>query len=458
MKKIGVVSLGCPKNTVDTELLLGDLLAGGYEFTPAPEEAEVLIVNTCGFIESAKRESINAILDMAKMKTDGKCQKLIVTGCLSERYSEELLTEIGEIDHLLGVNQYPRLREILNEPEPALTSVEARNHVNEPAAYFESHTGRVLTTPFYTSYIKIGEGCSNQCAFCIIPKMRGRFRSRTPESILEEVRVFADRGVKEFNLVSQDTTMYGLDLRMKDGLVDLLRQMVTLAGVHWIRLFYCYPTFIRASLMEFMADEPKVCKYIDVPLQHIHDEMLTRMKRQERETGVRAMLEALRRKVPGIALRTTFITGFPGETDAHFQHLAGFLREAEFDHVGVFPYSDEEGTTAFHLSGKVPARVARERRDELMSIQRDIAARKNRARIGQVHPVLVEGADPAEPYLVTGRLPIQGPEIDGQVLIENSAVEPGDLVPMKITGASGYDLVATALTGQRNRRVGAASA
>ena len=441
MKKLGMISLGCPKNAVDTELVLGDLQGDEYEITPDQKEADVIIVNTCGFIESSKKESIDAILEMAALKTEGKCKKLVVTGCLSERYSNELLKEIPEIDHMLGVNQYPRLKQILKESDSRKENTSI-NHVHEPAEYFESYMNRVLTTPFYSAYLKLGEGCSNKCAFCIIPKIRGQFRSRSPESIIAEAEHFAQHGVKEFNLISQDTTMYGVDLRMKNGLVQLLKSLSKINGIEWMRLFYCYPTFINSELIEYIASEEKVCNYADVPLQHTHNFMLQRMKRQETEKGVRSMIDELRIKVPGIALRTTFITGFPGETDEHFRHLLEFVREIEFDHIGVFTYFHEEGTTAFNYQDLVPNEIAVSRRDELMSVQQEINRKKNKARVGEVLPVLIEGADPEEENLVTGRLATQAPEIDGQVIIEESNVEIGQIVPMLITGSTDYDLVA----------------
>jgi len=447
MKKIGMISLGCPKNAVDTEYLLGDLVNTGYEITTRQEEADVLVVNTCGFIESAKRESVDAILEMAQLKTDGKCRKLIVTGCLSERYSDELLKEIPEIDHIFGVNQYPRLKQVLREPDPSSGMTEARNQMNGPAEYFEPYANRILTTPHYSAYLKIAEGCSNKCAFCIIPKMRGNIRSQPLASLVTEARQLAENGVRELNLISQDTTMYGLDLRMKNGLVRLLRSLVEVRGIEWIRLFYCYPTFIDTELIEFIAAESRVCSYIDVPLQHTHDEMLARMKRQEREKTVRSMLEEIRSKIPGVALRTTFITGFPGETEAHFRHMLDFVQETRFDHVGAFTYSHEEGTTAYDYPDDVPLKVKQERKDELLKVQKEISLQKNQSKIGEVYPVLVEGCDSEESYLVTGRLPTQAPEIDGQVIIEASDVEPGQIVPMRIIAATDYDVVATRIDG-----------
>ncbi|MBT5549196.1 MAG: 30S ribosomal protein S12 methylthiotransferase RimO [Nitrospina sp.] len=437
MKKIGMVSLGCPKNTVDSERVLGDLVSSGFSLTPDEEDAEVIIVNTCGFIESAKKESIDTILEMAQHKTEGKCKQLIVTGCLAERYGQELLDEIPEIDHMLGVGQYPQLKNIIADADPL-----SKNHVATPAEYYESYTDRLLTTAFYTAYLKISEGCSNRCAFCIIPKMRGPMRSRSPESILAEAEHLARKGVKEFNLISQDTTMYGFDLGMKDGLVRLLREMVKVEGLEWIRLLYCYPTFLNSEMIELIASEPKICSYIDVPLQHTHDEMLKSMKRQETEGGVRKMLEEVRLKIPDVALRTTFITGFPGETETHFKHTLRFLCEMEFDHVGIFTYSDEEGTTAYDYPGRVPEEVKEERKNILMEFQKDIALRKNRERLGKIESILVEGFDPQENYLMTGRLASQAPDIDGQVLLEKCEAEPGEIISAQIKQVADYDLIA----------------
>lgn len=439
MKKIGLVSLGCPKNTVDSERVLGDLASSGFSITENEEEAEVIIVNTCGFIESAKKESIDTILEMAQHKTEGKCKQLIVTGCLAERYSQELLDEIPEIDQMLGVGQYPQLKNFIGD------NGSSKNHVATPAEYYESYTDRLLTTAFYTAYLKIAEGCSNRCAFCIIPKMRGPFRSRSPESILAEAEHLAEKGVKELNLISQDTTMYGFDLGMKDGLIRLLREMAKIDGLEWMRLLYCYPTFLTSELIEFIASEPKVCRYIDVPLQHTHDEMLKSMKRQETEGGVRKMLDELRLKIPDAALRTTFITGFPGETEAHFQHMVRFLCEMEFDHVGIFTYSDEEGTTAYDYPGRVPQEVKEERRDTLMEFQKEIVLRKNKERVGKVESVLVEGFDPQENYLMTGRLTSQAPDIDGQVILEKCEADPGQIISVRINKVADYDLIAEPL-------------
>jgi len=440
MKKVGMVSLGCPKNTVDSERVLGDLASSGFKLTQDDKDAEVIIVNTCGFLESAKKESVDTILEMARHKTEGNCKQLIVTGCLAERYGQELLDEIPEIDHMLGVGQYPQLKNIIEEVDPL-----SRNHVATPAEYYESYTDRLLTTAFYTAYLKISEGCSNRCAFCIIPKMRGPMRSRSPESILAEAEHLALKGVKELNLISQDTTMYGFDLGMKDGLVRLLAEMAKVEKLQWIRLLYCYPTFLSSEMIEFIASEPKVCNYIDVPLQHTHDEMLKSMKRQETEDGVRRMLDEIRLKIPDVALRTTFITGFPGETETHFQHTVQFLSEIEFDHVGIFTYSDEEGTTAFEYPNRVPLEVKAERRNILMEFQKEIALRKNQDRVGKVEQVLVEGFDP-ENYLMTGRLASQAPDIDGQVILEKCETDPGEIIPVCIKQEVDYDLLGEPVT------------
>lgn len=432
-----MVSLGCPKNTVDSERVLGDLTASGYDLTPDEKDAEIIIVNTCGFIESAKKESVEAILDMARNKAEGKCKKLIVTGCLAERHTQELLDEIPEIDHMLGVKQYPQLKNIIEDDD--FTN---RNHVATPAEYYESYTDRLLTTAFYTAYLKISEGCSNRCAFCIIPKMRGPMRSRSPESILAEAENLAQRGVKEFNIISQDTTMYGFDLAMKDGLIRLLKDMAKIDDLQWIRLLYCYPTFLNSSLIDYMAVEEKLCRYVDVPLQHTHNEILKKMKRQETENGVRKMLDELRFKIPDIALRTTFITGFPGETDDHFKHMVRFLGEMQFDHVGIFTYSDEEGTVAYDYPDRVPEEVKIERKNILMECQKNIVLRKNQEKVGHTKSVLVEGFDAQENYIMTGRLPSQAPDIDGQVILEKCEAEPGEIISVSITAAADYDLVA----------------
>jgi len=300
-----------------------------------------------------------------------------------------------------------------------------------------------LTTPFYSAYVKIAEGCSNKCAFCIIPKLRGPIQSRPVDSILSEVKQLAARGVREFNLVSQDTTLYGYDIGMKRGLIELLEAMAEVQGVDWIRLFYNYPTVLTTELMDTVQRIDQVCKYIDVPLQHTHDFMLKHMKRQETEAGVRKMVDELRQRIPGVALRTTFITGFPGETEAHFEHMLDFVKEMQFDHVGVFAYSDEPDTTAFDYNDKVDPEVGAARRDQLMATQREIALRKNRERVGQIHQALVEGLDNEDGILMLGRLPFQGPDVDGQVILEQCEAEPGDIVPVRITGALDYDLVAT---------------
>ncbi len=437
MKKIGMVSLGCPKNLVDTESLLGDLSINGYELTPDQDEADVIIINTCGFLQSSVKESVETILEMAEYKDRGTCRKLIVTGCLAERHPEELLKEIPEIDHLLGTRQYPLIKNLLHAGD------NRRNLVHEPAQYIENYGQRIQTTPRHMAYVKIAEGCSNQCAFCIIPQLRGPITSRPPEAILREVQALADSGVREINIVSQDTTLYGYDIRLKDGLIDLLRQIDKIEGIAWVRLFYCYPTMVTERLMDAVADIEKVVPYMDIPLQHTHDVMLSRMKRQERETGVRKMLDQLRQRIPGVALRTTFITGFPGETKDHFNHMHAFLQEYQFDHLGVFVYSDEEGTAAFEYPDRVPVEIAEERRGILMETQLGLVKKKQAMRVGSPATVLVEGMD--DDCLLTGRLPTQGPDIDGQVILEQCTAEPGSIIPVRLTGILDYDFIATPL-------------
>ncbi|MBI5182792.1 MAG: 30S ribosomal protein S12 methylthiotransferase RimO [Nitrospinae bacterium] len=447
-KKVGIVSLGCPKNRVDTERMLGILSGRGHIITSEEKEADVLIVNTCGFIESAKEESIDAILDLAQYKKNGRCQRLIVTGCLSQRYGRELIDEIPEIDYITGIADPTVISNIVDNDNGI-----KRIWIEGPAPPSDEDGERILTTPPYTAYVKIAEGCSNRCSFCIIPALRGPFRSRPLESIIKEVRNLADRGVKEINLISQDTTMYGMDLRMKDGLVRLLKDLVNIEGIQWIRLLYCYPTFITKELIDVMGKEEKICRYIDLPLQHIHNDILKGMCRQERDRDIKDLLMFIRDKIPDITIRTTFIVGFPCETEGHFQYLYDFVKEMRFERIGVFTYSREEGTEAGRLRDQVPEKVKMERFDSIMRLQQGISLEHNKRLINTIQSLLVHGH--IEPTslcvaprqvtdnspLITGRLMSQAPEVDGIVYLKDSDVEIGEILPIKITGAMEYDLV-----------------
>lgn len=436
---VGVISLGCPKNLVDTETVLADFAAKGYGVTNDPEEADVLLVNTCGFIRDAKEESVNAILEMAAIKKAHPYKKLVVTGCLSQRYGASLAEEIPEIDVLAGTSQYKDLIPIVEAKNPDFAT--ADNRVESPRFSREPVGERVLATAPHTAYVKIAEGCNNPCAFCIIPRLRGPYVSRTPEDIEREVTALAGRGVKEIILISQDTTLYGRDLEERTSLAALLPRLAAVEGVVWIRLLYLYPTLVTAELLETMAREPKVAPYLDIPLQHSHSAVLKRMRRVERSDGIVNKLEMIRTLLPDAAIRATFIVGFPGETVEEFEHLFSFVKAQRFDHLGIFTYSDEEDTEAFGLPDKVPAEVAEERKNRLMECQQEISREKLAARVGETVYVLMEGESDETELLLQGRTMGQAPEIDGVTLINDGFAEPGEIVPVVITEAHDYDLV-----------------
>ncbi|MBI5748120.1 MAG: 30S ribosomal protein S12 methylthiotransferase RimO [Nitrospinae bacterium] len=440
LKKIGMVSLGCPKNTVDSEIVLGSLADKGYSVTSDEGDADVIIVNTCGFIDSAKEESIDAILEMAEYKRKGNCQKLVVMGCLSQRYKDELLKEIPEIDYLVGAGDFKGVAEMIESKNGI-----KKSKVREPVFDFNENTHRVLTTPRYTAYVKIAEGCSNRCSFCIIPKIRGPFKSRNVDSIVREAEILSDKGVKELNLISQDTTMFGADTGLKNGLSELLKRLIKIDGVRWIRLLYCYPTFLNDDIIEIMKNEEKICKYLDLPLQHSHDDILKAMMRQEREGEIRDLIYKIRDAIPDIAIRTAFIVGFPGETDRHFEHLSSFVKEMKFEHLGVFTYSPEEGTKAAEIPNHVLEDVKNKRKDAIMEIQKRVSLEKNKKFIGTTQDVIVEETTGSDEFLISGRMQTQAPEIDGVVYIEKSEVRAGDILPVKITKAMEYDLIGEAV-------------
>jgi ribosomal protein S12 methylthiotransferase len=384
MKKVGFISLGCPKNLVDSEVMMGQLKEAGYEITGDASEADTLVVNTCGFIESAKQESVEAILEAARLKTEGKAQRLVVAGCLVERYRDELRAEMPEVDAFIGTSQINDILAVCDE-QVNTRSLPIIALGNQSATYlYDESTPRVLATPGYTAFIKIAEGCDRPCAFCFIPQMRGHFRSRRFGSIIVEAQQLADEGVKELVLVAQDSSRYGEDLGKADALAHLLRELSHLNGVEWVRVMYTYPTHISDAFLDVLAEEPKAVKYLDMPLQHASRNVLKLMKRGGTRASLERLIERVRKRVPGIAIRTTFITGFPGETEEDFEELLTFVRRVEFDRVGVFTYSDEEGTPAFELPRKVDARTAKRRRARLMKEQARISRKRNRARIGSI--------------------------------------------------------------------------
>ena len=459
--KIGFVSLGCPKNLVDGEVMLGIARDAGHEITVDASNADVLVVNTCAFIDAAKQESIDAILEMAALKRDGACSRLVVTGCLAERYRDELRKEIPEIDAVLGTGEVPDILNALQPSAPSgvsplklFRSADLRSDprtapVPAPSALptylYDAETPRLLTTPGHFAYVKIAEGCDYTCAFCIIPTLRGSYRSRTSASIVREARAMAERGVRELLLISQDTTFFGIDRGDRGALARLLRELNTIDGLEWIRLLYLYPTTITDDVLTAMAECDKVCRYIDLPLQHASAAVLKRMRRPGNRRTYDQLLARIRRMVPGVTLRTTLIVGFPGETDADFAELDGFVADTAFDHVGVFTYSHEEGTRAYALPDDVPAPVKRRRRNALMSRQKRIVARSQRARRGTEVRLLIDGPSPQHELVLQGRLEGQAPEIDPVVYLTDcdpAVHRPGDLISARIVGARGYDLVA----------------
>ncbi len=451
MQKIGFVSLGCPKNLVDSEVMMGQLQQHGYQLTTVREEADVMVVNTCGFIQSAKEESINTIIEMAGLKETGKLKRLVVAGCLVERYRQDLLNQLPEVDAVLGTSE---IEKIVAAVDPAAVAAQDAAFVASnawmtrglPTYLYDENSPRVLATQKHFAYVKIGEGCDHTCAFCAIPQMRGKFRSRRAASLVAEAEALAARGVKELVLISQDSTQYGLDLGLKDGLADLLRALARVDGVEWIRVMYTYPNSLSDATLRVMAEEAKVCSYLDMPLQHASAAVLKRMRRGGNRLLLEKLLNRAKDIVPGIALRTTFIVGFPGETDEDFEELLAFVRAIEFDRVGVFTYSDEEGTHGFDLDGKVPARVMRSRRAKLMREQAKISKRKNKALIGRRFRALLEGISQETDLLLQARLESQAPEVDGHVLIndvpEGFAGKAGDFIEIEISEAHEYDLVA----------------
>ena len=427
-----MVSLGCSKNRVDTETALGLLKDRGYVFSPDPAKADILMVNTCGFIDSAKEESINTILEMAEYKKTGRCRLLVVTGCLAQRYEKSLLEEIPEIDLLLGVNQYASLPDSIDR---AMAGSRI-SRCQDDLSYLEH--SRVLTTPFYSAYVRIGEGCSNRCAFCAIPLIRGPYRSRKEEDILNEIRDLAGRGVREHILVAQDTTRYGTEGGRRSALPELMKKAAAIDGVDWLRVLYCYPDETSDELLDVLAGEGPACPYLDIPLQHINGDLLRRMRRRGTPEDIYRCVRGARAR--GLTLRTSLIVGFPGETEDQFRELLDFVAETEFDRLGAFMFSPEEGTPAADMPDQVPDEVKQERYDRLMSLQQGISLKRNRSRIGSVEQVLV--TDIGEDGTCLGRSSREAPETDGEIIVDTGRTVPeaGRMIPVEITGADAYDL------------------
>ncbi len=435
---VSLVSLGCPKNLVDAEVMLGHLPTDRFNIVTDEAQADIIIVNTCSFIKDAQEESVDTILEVADYKKNGRCQLLVVSGCLPQRYREKLADELPEVDLFMGTADAPRIVALLDAQLGKSGQTEA---IGLPEFLYDHTTPRVKSSPFYSTYVKIAEGCANHCSYCVIPQLRGTLRSRSIASVVEEVRKLTAEGVKEVNLIAQDITAYGADRSDGARIEDLLRELVKIDDLRWLRLLYAYPDGLSDELIELIASEEKICNYLDIPLQHVDSAILAMMNRRIDEAGIRALVGRLRERIPELTLRTSFIVGFPGETEEQFSRLHDFINEGHFERVGVFRYSREEGTAAAGLENQVPERVKKARYAKLMKTQQRVSFRKNRALVGRTEPVLVEGFSEETELLLRGRSIRQAPDIDGQVYITAGQAEIGDIVELRITDSSDYDLI-----------------
>jgi ribosomal protein S12 methylthiotransferase len=436
-EKVYLESLGCAKNLVDSEVIAGCLQKYGYTFTTSKEEADIIIVNTCAFIKDASQEAVDTILNLALLKKEGNCRRLVVAGCLPQRYGKQLVHELKEVDLFVGVGEFPRIGELLEAErrEPSFHPL----HISTPTFLLDHTTPRILSTPLYTAYVKIAEGCAHHCSFCTIPQIKGPYQSRPPESITAEVKMLVAKGVKEINLIAQDTTFYGRDLTHKKDLPYLLKQLSQIEGIEWIRVLYTHPDHLSNDLIKIIGEEEKIVNYIDLPLQHISNRILKRMGREKDSTKIRELITELRRNIPNLSLRTTFMVGFPGETDKDFGLLIDFVKEIEFEHLGAFRYSDEEETKAYRFAWKVSVQVIDERYHTLMFTQSQISLKNNQKLIGSTQKVLVESTS-SETGMPFGRTSFQAPEIDGIVYLHKGNAVVGEMVEVKVTDASEYDL------------------
>ena len=444
------VSLGCPKNLVDSQVMLGLLEKERYSITDTPENAEVIIVNTCSFIQASKEESIETILEMAQLKESAKCKVLVASGCLSQRYSKELETEMPEVDLFIGTGQYHRITELLTEHGKAKeigAPLPKRSYIDQPAFIHTEVDPRLHTGPSYTAFLKLSEGCNRRCAFCIIPKLRGNVRSRSVASLVAEAKQLAERGVRELNLVAQDLTEYGMEGKYRENLEILLPELCKVEGIEWIRLHYVYPDQFSDELVSIVATQPKIVKYLDMPIQHTNDRVLKSMNRRLTKAKLFDLIGKLRSQIPGIVFRTSIIVGFPGETEEEFQELCDDLRTLNLHHVGVFRYSKEEGTKAAEMDGQIHPATKRRRSKALISLLQEQSLENHRHYIGKTVQVLVEGPSPESELLIQGRMPTQAAEIDGHVLINDlgdfaeNPPKPGDLVQVEITEALPHDVL-----------------
>ena len=440
MAKVGFVSLGCPKNLVDSEVMMGILARGGYELTPRADEAEVLVVNTCSFIEAAQKESVDAILEMAEHKKFGAAKKLIVAGCLVERFRAQILEQVPEVDAVVGTGEVERILEAVEGDLRVLPA-------EPPAFLYHDLTPRIVTTPKHAAYIKIAEGCDHPCTFCIIPQLRGKFRSRRFESVVREAENLAGAGAREITLIGQDTTSYGEDLGLRDGLAQILEKLAGVEELQWVRFLYAYPNRVTQKLLDTIAAHPRLAKYMDMPLQHASRNVLARMKRGSHGEAFLKLLERIRKTIPGVSLRTSFIVGFPGETEEDFEELCDFVREAKFDWMGVFEYSDVDNANSFGLEGKVDAETIRDRREQLMAIQKKISRENLRRWKGETATALIEGPSADNPMVWEARLEGMAPEIDGKLYLTDvelpsgEIAETGDVARVEINKTDAYDLI-----------------
>jgi len=444
LAKVALVSLGCPKNLVDSECALGEIVRAGHELVVDKSRADVVIVNTCGFIESARAESVEAILDAVTLKKTGRCKALIVAGCLSQRFGQDLAGELPEVDAFLGIESAGRIADVIAEALAKHPTLE----LHEPAREWIEPSARVRSTPSWTAYLKVSDGCENRCAYCAIPDIRGPFRSRPERFIIEEAKRLADEGVKEVVLIGQDLTQYGQDLGRPGSLPGLLEKLNEVGPLRWIRLMYCYPSKVTPELIDALASLERVVKYVDLPLQHGDPEVLKAMNRRGTPEDYLRVIESLREECPEVALRTTMIVGFPGETDAAFERLLEFVRTIRFDRMGAFTYSREEGTPAARMKKQVGKRAAEARLDELMRVQQEISLERNRSFVGKSLDVLIEGREGREAW---GRSYRDAPEIDGVVRVRGCRAEPGEFVRVKIADADAYDLEGNDVSGNKNR-------
>lgn len=436
--KLALISLGCSKNLVDSEHYLGILSARkGMELTSEVSEADIVIVNTCGFIGDAKEESIETILEVSEFKETGNLKKLIVAGCLAQKYSDEILKELPEVDAVIGTGDIDKIEKVIDEILEDKKVVETKNMT----FLANANTERVLTTASHTAYLKISEGCNRACTYCIIPQMRGRLRSRTIEDIVEEAKRLVASGVREINLLAQETTEYGIDLYGDKKLAALMKELCKIEGLKWLRTYYMHPEYVTDELIEVMRTEDKICKYFDVPIQHVSDNILRNMARARSGEQVKDVLNRIRKAIPDATIRTTLIVGFPGETEENFQELMDYVREFEFDYAGVFKYSREEDTVAYGLPDQVPEEIKEERYAELVNLQSEIAEKKNRRLLGQEVEVMIDGVSSESEYLLEGRTRGQALEIDGKVLTTDGTAKPGEIVKVKFEQNFEYDFV-----------------